>query len=71
MTRIKISIGVVPNVCDHRHELFIVVVVEKMRQSHCPIKPGGYYFHIFGFISGDDVLHCQNVATGSDCDCLA
>ncbi len=58
-------------VCDHSCKLIIVIVVEKLQQRHCPVKPGVDDFFFLRFVSQNEVVHCRNVTTMSDCDCLS
>ncbi len=59
------------NVCNHSCELNVVVVVEKLRQRHCPVEPGIEDFHVLRVVSGNEVVHGRNVASCFDGDGLA
>ncbi len=55
------------NICDHSCKFFAAMVIEKLRQSHCSVEPGGNNFHAFGLVSGDQMIHCWYVAAWCDC----
>ncbi len=56
---------------DHSCELIIVIMVEKLRQRHCPVEPGVNNFFVFRFVSRNKVVHGRNVTALFDRDGLS
>jgi hypothetical protein len=68
---IELSGDPLPELLDRFHDLFVFWLLKELSDSPGPIQPFGVDLGFFSVISGDEVVHCSDVAAWTDPDCFA
>jgi hypothetical protein len=69
--RVELPGDPLPELLDRFRDLFVFWLLEELSDRPGPVQPFGVDLGFFSVISGDEVIHCSNVAAWTDPDCFA
>jgi hypothetical protein len=69
--RVELPGDPLPELLDRFCDLFVFWLLEELSDRQGPVQPLGVDLGFFSVISGDEVVHCCDVAAWTDPDCFA